>query len=141
MSQDVLEAAPAVEVDEPLLVEDDQAPPGRPEPRWSLVRPQPHQGDSIEDIVAAVHDRWTRLGQTSSNLWARRKGVDRALNYLAEQPGATWQDRWESSPLSAMPWGDVAGVITPSGSASHVRNQTTAGLSRSEEHTSELQSH
>lgn len=128
MSQDVLEAAPAIEIDEALLVED-EVPPQRREPRWSLVRQQPHQCDSIEDIVAAVHERWTRLGQASGNLWARRKGVDRVLNYLAEQPGATWQDRWESSPLSAMPWGDVAGVMTPAGSRNHVRNQTTAGLS------------
>jgi len=66
-------------------------------PAVAAVPPQPH-GDlsqaSAESIFALVDAIWQRKQPRS---WLRGKGLSWLLGYLADRPGASWQERWDQS--------------------------------------------
>src|SRR6266700_1453925 len=92
------------------------------------VRPPRPAGElsaaTAEEVISAVGEAFA--GRNRNALADYRHGMRRLLEILQQQPGGTWQERWEAAGLNdpGRPVGDLAGTTRSGGAGSSGRRAT-----------------
>lgn len=59
----------------------------------------PATSQSYEEVVARLNQPPLRAASESTHFY-RRRGATLILRWLLDQPGATWQQRWNATPAA-----------------------------------------